>query len=137
MTKSKVSIIIPHYNGIEVLSECLDSLFQSTYRNMEVIVVDNGSSDDSVDWLKINHSQVIVIENDKNLGYAGGCNAGALVASGEYLLFLNNDTIHSPDFVELLADFLDLNSKVAAVQPKILNYFHKDQFDYAGGAGGW
>jgi glycosyltransferase involved in cell wall biosynthesis len=137
MTKSKVSIIIPHYNGIEVLSECLDSLFQSTYPNIEVIVVDNGSSDDSVDWLKINHSQVIVIENDKNLGYAGGCNTGALAASGEYLLFLNNDTIHNPDFVELLADFLDLNSKVAAVQPKILNYFHKDQFDYAGGAGGW
>ena len=112
-------------------------MFQSTYPNIEVIVVDNGSSDDSVDWLKINHSQVIVIENDKNLGYAGGCNTGALAASGEYLLFLNNDTIHNPDFVELLADFLDLNSKVAAVQPKILNYFHKDQFDYAGGAGGW
>ena len=128
MTKSKVSIIIPHYNGIEVLSECLDSLFQSTYPNIEVIVIDNGSSDDSVDWLKTNHSQVIVIENDKNLGYAGGCNVGALAASGEYLLFLNNDTIHNPDFVELLADFLDLNSKVAAVQPKILNYFHKDQF---------
>ena len=71
MTKSKVSIIIPHYNGIEVLSECLDSLFKSTYPNIEVIVVDNGSSDDSVDWLKTNHSQVIVIENDKNLGYAG------------------------------------------------------------------
>ena len=105
MTKSKVSIIIPHYNGIEVLSECLDSLFQSTYPNIEVIVVDNGSSDDSVDWLKTNHSQVIVIENDKNLGYAGGCNVGALAASGEYLLFLNNDTIHNPDFVELLADF--------------------------------
>ena len=137
MTKSKVSIIIPHHNGIEVLSECLDSLFQSTYPNIEVIVVDNGSSDDSVDWLKTNHSQVIVIENDKNLGYAGGCNVGALAASGEYLLFLNNDTIHNPDFVELLADFLDLNFKVAAVQPKILNYFHKDQFDYAGGAGGW
>ena len=64
MTKSKVSIIIPHYNGIEVLSECLDSLFQSTYPNIEVIVVDNGSSDDSVDWLKINYSQVIVIEID-------------------------------------------------------------------------
>ena len=112
MTKSKVSITIPHYNGIEVLSECLDSLFQSTYPNIEVIVVDNGSSDDSVDWLKINHSQVIVIENDRNLGYAGGCNAGALAANGEYLLFLNNDTIHNPDFVELLADFLDLNSNV-------------------------
>tara|TARA_S200000501_G_scaffold362636_1_gene392353 strand:- start:283 stop:1320 length:1038 start_codon:yes stop_codon:yes gene_type:complete len=137
MSSPKVSVIIPHWNGIEILSECLESLLQSTYQDLEIIVVDNASSDSSVDWLSINFPQVVLIENDKNYGYAGGCNKGAKVANGEYLLFLNNDTVHQHDYIDKLADFLNLNPKVAAVQPKILNYYNKQNFDYAGGAGGW
>ncbi|GIS57309.1 MAG: hypothetical protein CM1200mP1_12470 [Candidatus Neomarinimicrobiota bacterium] len=137
MSNSKVSIIIPHWNGIEILSDCLESLAQTEYTNLEIIVVDNASTDGSPDWVNINYPSVKLIENDRNYGYAGGCNRGAGVATGDYLVFLNNDTIQHSKWIDTLVDFLDLNSNVAAVQPKILNFFDQSKFDYAGGAGGW
>ena len=87
MSNPKVSIIIPHWNGIEVLSECLESLVQTQYSNIEIIVVDNASTDGSADWIVINFPEVIVVNNNKNYGYAGGCNRGAKVARGDYLVF--------------------------------------------------
>lgn len=137
MSLNKVSVIIPHWNGIDVLSECLESLFQSKYDSFETIIVDNASSDGSADWVSLNFPQVKIIENNQNYGFAGGCNRGARVARGDYLVFLNNDTIQDPDWLFPLVDFLNLNPKVAAVQPKVLNYFEQNKFDYAGGAGGW
>ena len=137
MSNPKVSIIIPHWNGIEILSECLDSLTQTEYSDKEIIVVDNASTDGSPDWVNINYPSVKLIENDQNYGYAGGCNRGADAATGDYLIFLNNDTIQDPKWIDPLVDFLDLNPDVAAVQPKILNFFDQTKFDYAGGAGGW
>ena len=89
----RVSIIIPHWNGIDILSECLISLFKTKYDSYEVIVVDNASTDGSQSWVKNTYPQIKLIENKKNYGYAGGCNLGALEAKGEYLVFLNNDTI--------------------------------------------
>ncbi len=137
MSNPLVSVIIPHWNGIDVLSECLESLVQSQYENLEIIVVDNASTDGSPDWVSQHFPQVKLIENDQNYGYAGGCNRGAKVANGDFLVFLNNDTIQDPDWLTPLADFLNLNPKVVAVQPKILNFFERTKFDYAGGAGGW
>ena len=137
MSNLKVSIIIPHWNGIEVLSECLESLVQTQYSNIEIIVVDNASTDGSSDWIAINFPEVIVVNNNKNYGYAGGCNRGAKVARGDYLVFLNNDTIQDKGWLDPLVDFLNLNPKVAAAQPKILNFFDQEKFDYAGGSGGW
>ena len=137
MSNLKVSIIIPHWNGIEVLSECLESLLQTQYSNIEIIVVDNASTDGSSDWIAINFPEVIVVNNNKNYGYAGGCNRGAKVARGDYLVFLNNDTIQDKGWLDPLVDFLNLNPKVAAAQPKILNFFDQEKFDYAGGSGGW
>lgn len=132
-----VSVIIPHWNGIEILSECLDSLRQATYSNLEIIVVDNASTDGSPDWIRLHHSEVILVENDHNYGYAGGCNRGLKIARGDYLVFLNNDTIQDSGWLEPLVDFLNKNPDVGAVQPKILNYYKRNIFDYAGGAGGW
>ena len=137
MSNPKVSIIIPHWNGIEILSDCLESLAQTEYTNLEIIVVDNASTDGSSDWVNINYPSVKLIENDQNYGYAGGCNRGANVATGDFLVFLNNDTIQDSKWIDTLVDFLSLNSNVAAVQPKILNFFDQAKFDYAGGAGGW
>ncbi len=137
MPNPLVSVIIPHWNGIDVLSECLESLAQTQYDPFEIIVVDNASTDGSPDWVSLNYPQMKLIENDQNYGYAGGCNRGAKAATGDYLVFLNNDTIQDPNWLSPLADFLNLNPKVAAVQPKVLNFFDRTQFDYAGGAGGW
>lgn len=131
-----VSVVIPHWNGIEVLAECLDSLKQSTYPYLEIIVADNASSDGSQEWVKEHHSDIILVENERNYGYAGGCNRGAAQASGDFIVFLNNDTIQNHDWLEPLVARLESDSSIAAVQPKIRNYFQREIFDYAGGAGG-
>ena len=132
-----VSIIIPHWNGIDVLSECIDSLNNTEYSNFEIIVVDNASSDDSVKWINNNHPNIIIVENDQNYGYAGGCNRGIKISQGEYIVFLNNDTIHEKDWLSNLVSFMNIHPDCAAVQPKILNYYERDKFDYAGGSGGY
>jgi len=134
--KLMVSIIIPHWNGVETLSECLDSLKLSTYKNFEIIVADNASTDGSQNWLQKNHPDVILLEHSINFGYAGGCNRGASAARGSILLFLNNDTIQSPEWLEPLVKRIESDSSIAALQPKILNYYDRELFDYAGGSGG-
>tara|TARA_B100001996_G_scaffold363399_1_gene331651 strand:+ start:1268 stop:2320 length:1053 start_codon:yes stop_codon:yes gene_type:complete len=132
-----ISIIIPHWNGIEVLSECLSSLKKSTFKSFEIIIVDNASEDGSQLWIKENHPDIILLENNKNYGYAGGCNRGADIAKGKYLLFLNNDTVLNSDWLQPLFDKINGDDNIAAIQPKILNYYENDVFDYAGGAGGY
>ena len=133
-----VSIIIPHYNGEDLLYNCIDSIYKNiSIKDFELIVVDNASTDDSINRIKSNFQNVKIISSNSNLGYSGGCNLGATHASGKYLLFLNNDTEHSNEWIEKLVHFLDSNSKIAAVQPKILNIHNKKLFDYAGGAGGF
>ena len=72
MENPKVSIIIPHWNGIDILSECLESLLQTVYDNLEIIVVDNASTDGSPDLISLNFPQINLLENSKNHGYAGG-----------------------------------------------------------------
>ena len=131
-----VSIIIPHWNGIDVITECLKSLQKVTYPNFEVIIVHNNSTDKSIEYINKLFPYVILYENKHNEGYAGGCNRGAEIANGKYLLFLNNDTIQNSNWIEPLVSLLESNNNIAAVQPKILNYYSKDLFDYAGGAGG-
>ena len=131
-----VSIIIPHWNGIAILSECLSSLVNTEHDSYEIIVVDNASTDGSQSWIKNTYPQIKLIENEKNRGYAGGCNVGALEAEGDYLVFLNNDTIQDPDWLQHLENFMEKDKVIAAVQPKVLNYFNKNIFDYAGGSGG-
>ena len=81
----RVSIIIPHWNGIDILSECLSSLANTKHDSYEIIVVDNASTDGSQSWVKNTYPQIKLVENDKNYGYAGGCNVGALEAKGDYL----------------------------------------------------
>ena len=131
-----ISIIIPHWNGIETLSECISSLFETNFNSYEIIIVDNNSSDGSQQWIKDNYPTINLLENDSNYGYAGGCNRGVEIAKGKYLVFLNNDTVHTPDWLGHLLECIEKDNNIAAVQPKILNYYDRTVFDYAGGAGG-
>ena len=136
-THPKVSVVIPHYGGKDIISECLSSLLNSIYPNFEIIVIDNNSPDDSVQYIKNNFSQVRLIKSSFNRGFAGGCNLGVNHAEGKYILILNNDTIHEPDWINRLVEVLESNSLISSVQPKIKNYNKRNYFDYAGASGGF
>ena len=134
--KSIVSIVIPHWNNVDILFECLESISGTDFDSVETIVVDNASTDNSVASVRSNYPNVKLIENEKNYGYAGGCNIGAEAAIGDFLIFLNNDTVQEKNWISNLVKTINSNDKIAAVQPKILNYYDRNVFDYAGGAGG-
>ena len=100
---------------------------------MEIIVVDNASHDGSARKLKRQFPEVILIENEMNLGYTGGNNVGMAAASGDYFLLLNNDTEVHPHFLEPMIELGEKHSKVGAISPKILYYDSQDTLQYAGG----
>ena len=130
-----IAIAILNWNGEKLLRCFLKEVIDNS-EEASIYLIDNASTDDSVEWVRSNYPKVKLIENDKNYGYAGGCNIGAEYASGEYLIFLNNDTTQDPNWVSNLVDTISSNSKIAAVQPKVLNFSDKNLFDYAGGSGG-
>ena len=132
-----VSVVIPHYGGTDILSECLTSLGNCSYSNLEIIVIDNASPDDSVPFVKSNFPAVKLIQSEYNRGFAGGCNFGVQHTNGKYLLILNNDTIHEPDWIAPLVHKMESNPEISAVQPKIKNYDQQEYFDYAGASGGY
>ena len=136
-THPLVSVVIPHYGGTDILGECLTSLNKCSYPNLEIIVVDNNFPDDSIQFIKSNFTEVKLIRSEFNRGFAGGCNFGVQHAKGEYLLILNNDTIHEPDWIDHLVNMLESNPNISSVQPKIKNYDKRDYFDYAGACGGF
>lgn len=115
-----VSIIIVNYNGRSYLEECFASLMKVTYPNYEIIIVDNNSSDDSIEFVKNNFPKIMIIKLEKNYGFAEPNNIGAKNAHGDFLLFLNNDTIVEPNFVSELVKVITQNSKIAICQSLLL-----------------
>jgi len=120
MSLSKVSVIIINYNGKELLEKCLDSLFKTEYDNYEVILVDNNSTDDTIEFITNNYPSVIIMNLDSNKGFAEPNNVGAKIAKGEFLLFLNNDTIVTPNFLTELVIQITKNPKTAICQSLLL-----------------
>lgn len=133
-----VSIIIVNWNGKNLLRDCLTSLFEITYQNFEVIFVDNGSTDGSIEEIKklgLTENQlkkIHVLKNKKNLGFAEGNNVGYKIAKGELILFLNNDTYIDKNFLSKLVERLLADDSIAAVQPKILMYPGTNKIDSVG-----
>jgi GT2 family glycosyltransferase len=115
----RVSILIVNFNGAAYLRACLDSLRAVTWSNREVVVVDNGSSDDSLEVLA-RYPEAAVVRSQANLGFAGGNNLGLRHCSGEYILLLNNDTVVPPDFLEPLCLTLMQTPQIGAVQGKMI-----------------
>lgn len=115
-----VSIIIVNYNGKTHLEKCLSSITTSSYKKYEVILVDNNSSDSSVEFVQKNYSFVNVIKLDKNYGFAEPNNIGAKSAKGEFFLFLNNDTMTTPDFITELVKAAKDDSEIGIFQSLLL-----------------
>ena len=128
----KVSVIIVNWNGKQHLSACLDSISTQTYRDYEVILVDNGSEDRSVEFVRGNYPWVSVIPLPENRGFAEGNNTGFAKASGEYLVTLNNDTEVEPLWLEELVRVADTYPDVGMVASRICSYEDHDRIDSLG-----
>jgi len=127
-----ISVIILSWNGKEYLSPCLKSVKAQTYPNIETILVDNGSTDGSVEYIKNLFSDLHVIINRENLGYGGGNNQGIIEAKGKHIFILNSDTEIEKDCLELLWKCIETDKKMGVTTPKILLYDRRDTIDAAG-----
>lgn len=134
--KPLVSIIILNYNGEHFLKDTLIALKNTSYQPIEVIIVDNASTDDSLNIIR-QFDFVTLIESKENLGFAEGNNVGIRKAAGKYICLVNNDLKVTPGWLDPLIDFLENHPDYAAVQPKILSWQDETLFEYAGGAGGF
>ncbi len=127
------SVIILNWNGREHLAGCLDSLKAQTLEAFEVLVVDNGSTDGSADYLEAEYSHLIqLIRSPENLGFAAGNNLAMARARGSYIALLNNDAVAAPDWLELTATALDDNSAAGMCAVKILNFQDRRVIDNTG-----
>ena len=118
----RVSIIIVNWNGRRFLKECLDTVFAQTFKDFEVILVDNGSSDGSAEFVRREYPLARVMENRENLGFVEGNNAGIRRAKGELLFLLNNDTKSGPEMLGELVTAMASDGKIGVAGPLI--YFH-------------
>jgi GT2 family glycosyltransferase len=136
MNYPNVSVIILNWNGKENTINCLEALKMTTYSNYEIIVVDNGSTDGSVEYFKDNYPGIKFIENRENLGFAEGNNVAIRQVLErkeiKYIALLNNDTIVKSDWLEKLVNALETDEKVGSCQPKVLSLINSDTIDSAG-----
>lgn len=119
MTAPLVSVIVLNWNGAPHLAPCLESVVSLTYRPLELVVVDNGSTDGSQAWLREHYPQVRLIENPTNRGFAAGYNQAIAVCSAPYVLVLNTDVFLDPDFLALALRGFAHGPQVAAVTGRV------------------
>ena len=128
----EVTVIIPNYNGHKYLVSCLKALFEKTEVEIQVIVVDNGSSDQTIEEAQDLFPQVKYILLDKNYGFCRAVNEGIRVASTEYVLLLNNDTEIKSGFVEHLLHTIKKSTCIFSVEAKMIQYGDRTLLDSAG-----
>jgi len=133
MKKNKlVSVIIVNWNGLAYLTVCLTALYKQSYKNIEVILIDNASRDGSVAHVQKHFPRVKTVVNDDNLGFAEGNNIGYRQAKGEYLLFINNDTRIKENAIAKLVTVLDSKPDIGGAQGKILLMDEPNMLDSVG-----
>ena len=131
-----IAVVILNYNGKAHLEKFLPGIVRYS-PEAKVVVADNGSTDDSITFIQKNFPPVEIIDIGKNLGFCEGYNFALTKVEADYFVLLNNDVEVTERWLAPLRDLLDGDTNIAAVQPKILSYHHKKQFEYAGAAGGF
>ena len=134
---SKVAVVILNWNGRKHLEQFLPSVTAATYSNYEVIVADNGSTDDSLSFLQLHYPGIRTILFKENYGFAKGYNEALKQVKADYYVLLNSDVEVQPGWLEPMVELLEKDRSIAACQPKILSWHNKKLFEYAGAAGGW
>lgn len=137
MNESYVSIVLINFNGTDDTIECIKSLESQRYKNFEVIVIDNASRTDEFVKLKkqiaSSDLKIRLIRMNKNMGFAGGNNEGVKYSNGEYIAFLNNDTVVDENWLSgLISPFLEKNTKIGATTSMIKKYGQNDRVDWGG-----
>ena len=132
----KIAIVILNWNGKALLEQFLPSVIEYS-KNADIYVADNASTDGSVPFLKQQFSEVKIIQNSENGGYAKGYNDALKHINADVLCLLNNDVEVSQNWLNPIIDLYQNNPNTAIVQPKLLDYNRRDYFEYAGAAGGF
>ncbi len=134
----ETAVVILNWNGRAFLEKFLPRLIECTPGpDTEIIVADNYSSDDSVDFMQRNYPEIRLIRNSENWGFAKGYNVALRQVKARFFVLLNSDIEVTPHWVEPVIAKMKADPMVAAAQPKLLSYDHREQFEYAGAAGGF
>ena len=132
-----VAIVILNWNGKKFLEQFLPSVLSSTYVDKQIIVADNGSTDDSVSFLTRTYPQVTLLRSNINEGFAKGYNTALNQVTSDYYVLLNSDVEVTRGWIEPIVELMEADKLIAACQPKLLSYNNRRQFEYAGASGGW
>ena len=133
----KTAIVIINYNGLNLIKKFMPNVITNS-SNCNIYVIDNNSTDDSVNYIKNNFSNINIINNSSNLGYAGGYNEGIKKIDEDLLVFLNNDaTFLDENSLSNLVKVFKENSEIKVAQPKIIDFTNQEKFEYSGAAGGF
>ncbi len=128
----KVTIIIPNYNGKHFMEPCLKSLAEQTCKDFKILVVDNASTDGSVEYMKEEYPEIETLVLEKNYGFSKAVNVGIRHADTPYVLLLNNDTTVEPHFVLEMIRAIERSRYIFSVSSKMIQMYHPEQIDSAG-----
>ncbi len=134
--KSNVAVVILNWNGHALLQQFLPSVVQYS-AGANVYVADNASTDDSIELIKSQFPSVKIIQNQRNGGYAGGYNDALKELKEDYFVLLNSDVAVTENWIAPIQKLMDADESIAACQPKLLSYYEKTRFEYAGASGGF
>jgi GT2 family glycosyltransferase len=128
----RVSVIIPNWNGRELLGPCLETLYRQQFDDFETVLVDNGSTDGSVSFVETHFPQVTIVRLEENRGFSAAVNAGISASASPYICLLNNDTEVDPRWLGEIVTALDANPDVGAAASKILFFSDRTTVNSAG-----
>ena len=137
MTEPSVAAVILNWNGQALLEKFLPGVIESQYNNLQLIVGDNASTDNSVEFVKTNYPQIRLIVNDYNYGFAEGYRKILEQVDADYYILLNSDVEVPPNWIQPVIDLMQSDPTIAVAQPKIKWQKKKTEFEYAGAAGGF
>ena len=129
---ARASVIILNWNGKSYLQECLESVRAQTYRDFETILIDNGSTDGSVAYIREHYPWVRLVTLPENTGFSGGNNRGLAECKGDFIITLNNDTKVEPEFLAELVRAAEADSTIGMVAAKMLNFYETGRIDSVG-----
>ena len=127
-----ITIVIPNYNGMKFLQGCLDSLREQTDQDFETVMIDNGSSDESVSYVRENYPEVKIRAYHRNTGFCAAVNAGIRLSRAPYVLLLNNDVVCGPDMVAQLHHAIARREDTFSCCAKLIQMYDPTKLDDAG-----